>query len=487
MSAPFIWIVVPGLAAFLLFIFRLWKRAALVASIVLALLLAWLAWQLPVGESFSLRLWAGFPSFKISESVTILDQRFTLEQTQTPLLILLYLGLALWLGGAYTANADRLFPALSFGIAAVLAASLAAESSQFATLTIIIVALLCVPILSPPRMPAGRGVIRLLAFQTLGACLILFSDAYLTAIGIEPGRSDAVRLAVSLTSLGFALCLAVFPFHSWFPMLGETGNPYTHAFVFLILPVAIFSSILEYLNRFTLLGLSSEIYPLIRYAGVLMVLSGGVGAVFERHLGRLLAFAATVQIGSGLLALSLVGEGANSSFTTAIFYANLVSFAVGMAVGSQALTALQKGAASLSFPSLRGLAFRKPIASFSAVLALFSLAGLPLLASFPIDLALWSELVQESWLVSLSALLGSASLLAAGLFSLAALLSSPPQAAGETPETGPAPVGAVTLERGFQAVILVLGCLALFVVGLMPNWLFSFLGNLAQISTGPVP
>jgi NADH:ubiquinone oxidoreductase subunit 2 (subunit N) len=487
MSAPFIWIAIPGLAAFLLLIFRLRKRATLIASIVLALLLAWLAWQLPVGESFSLRLWAGFPSFKISESVTILEQRFTLDHIQTQLLILLYLGLALWLGGAYTAQADRLFPALSLGIAAVLSASLAAESSQFTALTIIFVTLLCVPILSPPRKGAGRGVIRLLAFQTLGVCLILFSDAYLAATGIEPGRSDAVRLAVSLASLGFALTLAVFPFHTWFPMLGETGNPYTNAFVFLILPVTIFLSILEYSNRFTLLGLASEIYPLIRFAGVLMVLSGGVWAAFERHLGRLLAFAATVQIGTGLLALSLTGQGANSSFTTAIFYASLVPFAVGLAVGSQGMAALRKQAGSLGFLSLRGLAFYKPIAALSAVLALFSLAGLPLLASFPINLALWSALAQESRLISLLALLGSAGLLTAGMLSLAALISSQKEPAGESTDNSAPPGRVVKPERGFQAVILVLGCLALFVVGLMPNWLFTLLGNLAQISTGPGP
>jgi NADH:ubiquinone oxidoreductase subunit 2 (subunit N) len=253
------------------------------------------------------------------------------------------------------------------------------------------------------------------------------------------------------------------------------------------LPVAIFFSILEYLNRFTLLGLSSDIYPLIRYAGLLMVLAGGLWAVFERHLGRLLAFAATVQIGTGLLALSLTSEAANLSSPTAIFYANLVPFAVGMAVGSQALTALQRQAPSLSFLGLRGLAFRRPIAAFSAVLAIFSLAGLPLLASFPIDLVLWSTLAQESRLISLFALLGSVGLLAAGLLSLAALFSSPKETAGASLDSSALPDHILKPERGFQAAILVLGCLALFVVGLMPHWLFYFLSNLRQISTGSVP
>jgi NADH:ubiquinone oxidoreductase subunit 2 (subunit N) len=151
------------------------------------------------------------------------------------------------------------------------------------------------------------------------------------------------------------------------------------------------------------------------------------------------------------------------------------------------MAALRKQAGSLGFLSLRGLAFYKPIAALSAVLALFSLAGLPLLASFPINLALWSALAQESRLISLLALLGSAGLLTAGILSLAALISSQKEPAGESTDNSAPPGRVVKPERGFQAVILVLGCLALFVVGLMPNWLFTLLGNLAQISTGPGP
>ncbi len=87
-------------------------------------------------------------------------------------------------------------------------------------------------------------------------------------------------------------------------LAGET-NPYSAAFIFYLLPSAVLFFIFDFLIRYTGTGVAPEMYASLRTIGALMVLSGGLWAVYENHLGRMLGFVAIQQIGSALLALSL--------------------------------------------------------------------------------------------------------------------------------------------------------------------------------------
>ena len=62
MNALVIWVILPGLAAMILYSLRRWEKAVNVAGLLIALMLAALAWQLPIGKPLSLRLWASMPT-----------------------------------------------------------------------------------------------------------------------------------------------------------------------------------------------------------------------------------------------------------------------------------------------------------------------------------------------------------------------------------------------------------------------------------------
>jgi len=109
LNAPAIWIVFPAVVAIGLFIFRRWTAAVQIVSLLTALILAWLAWQLPIGTAFSLNLWAGFPALNIGESLNILGVELILTDSSRPMLIFIYLSLVFWFTGALTARTDRLF------------------------------------------------------------------------------------------------------------------------------------------------------------------------------------------------------------------------------------------------------------------------------------------------------------------------------------------------------------------------------------------
>jgi len=118
-----------------------------------------------------------------------------------------------------------------------------------------------------------------------------------------------------------------------------------------------------------------------------------------------------------------------------------------------------------------------PIATVGLILANFSLAGLPLLAGFPIYLALWEELAGLGIWWSVASLLGSAGLLVAAIRSLAVLVMGP----DELPE----------IDMGWQElgsyVLLTLGVAMMFVLGLFPQWLLPMLTSLSASFQTPVP
>ena len=100
-------------------------------------------------------------------------------------MMMVYLTVAFWFGGAYSARAGRLFTPFGLAIAALLSAALAVSPATYAALLIELVVLLCVPLFSPPGKPVTRGVRRFLTFQTIGMVLVLLADYFLAVASLQ--------------------------------------------------------------------------------------------------------------------------------------------------------------------------------------------------------------------------------------------------------------------------------------------------------------
>jgi formate hydrogenlyase subunit 3/multisubunit Na+/H+ antiporter MnhD subunit len=102
---------------------------------------------------------------------------------------------------------------------------------------------------------------------------------------------------------------------------------------------------------------------------------------------------------------------------------------------------------------IRGMARQYPITAASLILAVFSLAGMPLLASFPIRISLLKGLTEVSPPGALLALLGMAGLLLGGLRTLAVLVG------GE--QNLPWQIN----ESWLQRIFLVIGVVGIVLIG----------------------
>jgi NADH-quinone oxidoreductase subunit N len=475
LNAPVIWIILPGLASIMLYSLRRWEKAVHTAGLLIALLLAGLAWQLPIGKPLSLRLWVSMPTISISTSLPIFGANLLLDNSLRPIIMMVYLTVAFWFGGAYSARTGRLFTPIGLAIAAMLSAALTVTPATYAALLIELAVLLCVPLFSPPGKPVTRGVRRFLTFQTIGMVLILLADYFLAVASLQNSSLFSQRAAILAVGLGFALILPIFPFHSWMPMLAGETNPYSAAFIFYLLPSAVSFFLFDFLIRYTGTGVAPEMYAALRTIGALMMISGGLWAVYENHLGRMLGFVAVQQIGSSLLALSLNEVASPSMPLMGLFFAQLIPSSIGLAVYAQSLSILQRYVASLQIKDVTGIARRFPIISGGLVLSMFSLAGMPLLAGFPVNYSLWSALSQNYRSLAFLALLGSAFIFIAGLRAMVALTSTP----SETPWR--------VSENGLQGSLIGIGLLALLAIGLAPQLIIPYLTNMAILLSSPFP
>ncbi|MCI0518848.1 MAG: hypothetical protein L0Z70_01155 [Chloroflexi bacterium] len=428
-NAPFVWILLPGGVAVLLLFLRGWERLTAALGVGLTLALAWLAWALPIGERFelfSLRL-------TVAETFEILGRRFVLTPSDSPALILIYITVALWFGGALAARVGRLFIPLGLGMAALLTAALAVEPFLYAALIIEMVVLLSVPLLSPPGARAGRGVLRYLTLHTLGVPFFLLAGWMLTGAETAPADSALAAQAGMLLAIGFALFLGVFPFHTWMPMLAEETHPYIMAFMYYILSLVIIFFGLGFLDRFAWLRESETVFILLRLAGGLMAAVGGVWAAFQRHLGRMLGFAVMMETGFTLLA---VGGAASQPLLWELVFALLAPRGMSLAVWALALATLANASPQgLRYRHVHGLGRRMPLVMVTLLMAHFSLAGLPLLAGFPLRLALLEGLAGNSPLAAAAAWIGCLGLAVGGLRSLAVLITGPEDAPWRFTET----------------------------------------------------
>ena len=454
MSAAMIWIGVPLVVAVVLWLMQSRRIFTLISAATVSLLLALLAWVLPIDNAIKL----GPLSVEVSSTVTILGRSFVLTSGDSRLLILIFLlgGVCFLLGWMLRVN--PFFAPLGMAMIALLVAGLAVVPFLFSALLIEMAVLVSVPLLSPPGHPVGKGVLRYLIFQTLAMPFILFAGWVFGGVEINPADKQLLVQSVVLMGFGFAFWLAVFPLYTWIPLLAEEVSPFTAGFVLSLLPTVILFLMLHFFSGFPWLWQYPELQTALRLMGVLMAATGGAWAIFERNLNRLMGYAVIIENGYALLALSL-GNANGLELFAMMFLPRLVA----LLLWSSALTILADGG-SLTFADTGDLFRRKPFASVSLLVAIFSMGGLPLLAGLPARLALLQNVSAVSFSIVLWAAVGSVGLLFCG----GRILSYVVLGEGEW-----------QIEEGWvQRIVLSAGAGLLMLTGVFPQWFLPLMSPL---------
>ncbi|MCS6994210.1 MAG: proton-conducting transporter membrane subunit [Anaerolineales bacterium] len=470
MNAPLLWIGLPLVLSALFFLLPR-ERWITWLSTLTALTLAALAYWLPPGTAQRI----GTLSLRIEPSFSLLGRQLTLDAGDQTLLLLVYGMAAFWFFGTLAAGGARQVAGLGLAVIALLMASLAVRPFLYAALFIEVAVLVAIPLLAPPtpKQRAGpmRGLLRFLISQTFAMPFILLAGFLLS--GVEAGPADVAQVVQAgiLLLIGFAFLLAVFPLNTWIPLLAEEASPYALGFLLTMLNTFGLILALNFIDRFSWLRNSSQLPTVLQLVGIVTCVTAGVWAAFQRHLGRIAAYALIAETGVSLLAISLPDRQTGLQI---LFYLFLPR-ALALGVWTMSINILQATTGDLRFSAVQGLVRQYPAATAGVVFANLTLAGTPLLASFPVRQALWEHLAAQSLPLAFWFGIASLGLWLMAFRSLAVLTLDSSQTEWNSRESWP------------ERILIGLGLLALFVLGLFPQLaqpllhgfpaMFDFLGK----------
>lgn len=456
MSAPILWIVFPlGIGALLLFINN--QRVLSIVGGIVALLLALAAEFIPIETALAI---GGF-SLRIDSAITFFGRSLLIQPTEGPLLAMVYGAVALWFFGAEASDSAKRLVPLGFMITALMVASIAVEPFLYAALFIEMAVLLAIPLMTDIYTPPSKGITRFLVYQTLAMPFILLAGWLLGGVEASPGDLALASQSAAMLGLGFAFLLAIFPLYTWIPMLSEEVSPYILAFILWILPTTTLIFGAGFIDRYSWLRSSADLSTALRLAGLVMLVTGGMFAAFQRNLARIMSYGAIAEIGFSMLALSL-----DPRIGISILFLLIPARALGLAVWSLSVTVIKGQVETMRFGATQGILRILPFAGSAMIVAALSTSTFPLLAGFPGRLALWENLARESLTAAFWMGIGIIGLLTSVIRSLAVISMAEEY-------TSWAPRESLT-----QRIMLGLGVFGLFVLGMFPQVFQFFLRDL---------
>ena len=412
MSTPILWILIPlVVSGFGIFLTR-YPRFLKWGAVGLGLSLALSAILLPINEPFRLLFW----DIQLSDQLLVFGRRFILSNVDQPIVALMFGVFTFWSLIQNPKNVPSYFSPLSLGGITLILTAYAVDPIFYGALFFAFLALIHVVLLTPPGNEPTPGVLRLLIYQILGMLFILFAAWLASWVGFN--RGDAVMLSRSLTilALGFSFLLSIFPFISWIPMVAEKSHPFLSGYLFNVYFLGVFLFGSRFLTEGGWFAQGVDLQTPLQFAAVIMLVFGGLLAVSSRNLGRMSAALIISEIGRSLLAISLFRLG------FPIYFAMVMIQMIALGGWSSALTKLQIGLPDLDIHSATGAARQWPLLSSGLIVSYFSLAGLPLLAGFPIYLALGTGLNPYPIWINTTLVLSSLGLIIGGLRAFSILI-----------------------------------------------------------------
>ena len=243
-----------------------------------------------------------------------------------------------------------------------------------------------------------RGPVTLKYFiiTHLGSLLVLVAFIMLyTQTGVDnfssiqaglQANAESITTIVTLFLLGFAVKMAIVPFHIWLPDThSEAPMPVT-----IMLAAAMLSMGTYGILRFPMSSLSLEQFATfslpMMIAGVVSEIYGAIMALVEKDVKRIIAYSSVSQMGYILYGLGTLTYAGITGATLHVIYHAIVKALLFCCVGW-----IIKATGRRDIQSLGGLHKREPLLTACTILAGLSIAGVPALAIFNSEWMIFSS------------------------------------------------------------------------------------------------
>ncbi len=453
---PLFLMILPLALAPVVYLLRRWTllAASLASAAVLIVASLYLGWTLDRPVSV-----LGL-EVALSQPMVVLGREFALEPAGGFTLGFICLMAATAFVFTWRIPQGGLFFPLGLIILSLLSAAVMIQHFLFTVLFLWIASIIAVFVVQGDRQGRWRGALRYLVTVSLAVLPLLVTPWLIDLQAVNPDDLALLRYAAVLLAIGFAILLAVVPFHSWVSAVAADAPPMVAAFLFTAINAVVLLLMLNLLQSYVWLPENLQVFRLLRIGGLLMAIVGGLLAFAQRDFGHLLGYAVLSDMGCTLVALSVASPAALTAALLQVAYR-----AVGLMLTAMGLAVVRHRTGSDCFDNVGGVARRLPLSTVGLVLGGLSLAGMPLTAGFPSRLAIYRLLSSPN--LALVLLLSGAGVAFGYLRGLSILLN---------PSTEP------TVKREpLIASLMILGMIILCLwLGLRPQWFLSSIQRVVE-------
>ena len=203
--------------------------------------------------------------------------------------------------------------------------------------------------------------------------------------------------------VGLAFKISAVPFHMWAPDVYE-GSPTSVTLFFAIVPkIAALTVFIRFLY-FPFFNVINEWQIIIIFLSIASMVFGAIAAIGQKNLKRLIAYSSIGHMGYALAGLSV---GTNEGIQSSVSY---ISIYLIMNLGLFSCLFMMKRNNQYyeNIDDLSGLSKNHPLISFSLLIILFSLAGIPPMAGFFAKFYVFASVIkQEMYFLAIIGLLAT--------------------------------------------------------------------------------
>ena len=211
-------------------------------------------------------------------------------------------------------------------------------------------------------------------------------------ISLNYGESaQGIIFGMVFILVGLAFKISAVPFHMWAPDVYQ-GSPTSVTLFFAILPkIAALTVFIRFLYT-PFINLIDQWQTIIIFLSIASMLFGAVAAIGQKNLKRLIAYSSISHMGYALAGLT---TGTNEGIQSSVSYISIY-LVMNLAFFSCIFMLKREDKYYESIDDLSGLSKNHPLLSFSLLIVLFSLAGIPPLAGFFAKFYVFMAVIEQS-------------------------------------------------------------------------------------------
>ena len=203
--------------------------------------------------------------------------------------------------------------------------------------------------------------------------------------------SQGIIFGMVFILVGLAFKISAVPFHMWAPDVYQ-GSPTSVTLFFAILPkIAALTVFIRFLYT-PFFNLIDQWQTIIIFLSIASMLFGAVAAIGQKNLKRLIAYSSISHMGYALAGLT---TGTNQGIQSSVSYITIY-LVMNLAFFSCIFMLKRKDEYYENIEDLSGLSKKHPMLSFSLLVVLFSLAGIPPLAGFFAKFYVFMAVIEQS-------------------------------------------------------------------------------------------